>query len=307
MNFTMMRSHGPATVGKACPACSSMACETLYSISHNSDESFIYLCKSCSLKFLHPLILSERNDRQMDSIVDAELFSSKLLQKLHKCLIVGREIKKVQTLLGRRYFSLLDIGCGTGLIAAMWAEQGAEVTGLEPSANRSRFAREQRGLRVLDTFVEDLDQGETFDVVTIRHVLEHLENPRSTLDNIRSHLRTDGLLVVIVPNIDCLGRYLFGTRWSWILPWHCLFFNPRSLRRIVEQAGFHVEKLYQTPSPLWYPESFLRLFPDQSGFVRKVYGKLSLIPLLPFAPLVAAGYLTGMSDNLTLIARVAKK
>lgn len=254
--------------------------------------------------YLHPLLLAERDDRQMESVNDAELFNSPVLQRLHKLLIVDREIKAVRRLLGTRNFSLLDVGCGTGWITALWRDQGADVTGLEPSQNRRRIACDQRGLRVLDCFVEDLGQKETFDVVTIRHVIEHLENPSVILDQIRARLRADGLLIVVVPNIDCLGRFLFDTRWSWILPWHCLYFNPHSLKMLVEQAGFQVEKIYQTPSPLWYPESLARVISERGELTQRLYAKLNIFSLLPFAPLVAAGYVTGFSDNITLIARV---
>lgn len=82
-----------------------------------------------------------------------------------------------------------------------------------------------------------------------------------------------------------------------------MFFNPRSLQGIVEKAGFCVEKIYQTPSPLWYPASFLNVLPGSFELRRRFYSKLSLWALIPFAPIVATGYLTGFSDNITLVAR----
>jgi SAM-dependent methyltransferase len=232
----------------------------------------------------------------MDSVEDAELFSP-LLRRLHERLIVRPEISKVRKLLGRSDFSMLDIGCGTGWISKIWVDSAACVTGLEPSQARGSIARE-RGIRVLTCYVEDLDVSESFDLIVIRHVLEHLEQPAEILRRLHSRLNPGGLLLIIVPNIDCIGRKLFDTNWTWVLPWHCNFFNPQSLRSLLQLTGFEPVNMYQTPSPLWYPESFVRKFPWAKGLLGT-----NLFSMLLFAPLVAAGMLVGMSDNLTVIAK----
>jgi len=306
MSIEMRRVRGGIGGIATCPSCHNEVNSFNYRVDYESGESFIYKCPFCDLMFMYPLMLSELTKRPMESVDDADMFNSSVLKRLHEQLIVKKEIAVARALLGRHNFSLLDVGCGTGWISAIWRDLGADVTGLEPSASRRRIARERHGIRVLDSFVEELGSEESFDVVTIRHVLEHLENPLEALRHIHSHTRHDGLLVVVVPNIDCLGRFLFDTRWSWILPWHCLFFNPRSLQGLVERAGFKVENVYQTPSPLWYPESFFRVLPGSSELRERFYARLNIWALLPFAPLVAAGYLSGFSDNITLIARACR-
>jgi SAM-dependent methyltransferase len=233
----------------------------------------------------------------MDSIDDAELFNSSLFQSLHNKLIVTPEISRVQKLLGCKDFSMLDVGCGTGWIARIWADAGARVTGLEPSAARAAIARE-RGIRVLTCYAEELDDNETYDLIVIRHVVEHLEDPKAILRSFVSRLNPNGLLLVVVPNIDCIGRKIFDADWTWVLPWHCNFFNPRSLTGLLEESGFLVAKSWQTPSPLWYPESFTRKSPRLGALL-----KITPLTMLLFAPLVGLGYISGYSDNLTMIAR----
>ena len=83
-----------------------------------------------------------------------------------------------------------------------------------------------------------------------------------------------------------------------MLPWHCNFFAPQSLGTLLKNCGYDVVKSYQTPYPLWYPESFTRKFPRFGTML-----KLTPLTMLLFAPLVGLGYLSGMSDNLTMIAR----
>ena len=286
-----------------CPACDRGVTGVRYLYRVGETESEILRCPACGFMFARPLPISALEQRQMDSVADAELFNNPLLKKLHRDLVVKREIDQVKRLLGRDRFTLLDVGCGTGWTTHIWQEEGAQATGLEPSAARGKIASERYGFRVIPCYLEELASEETFDVVVMRHVLEHFADPFQVLTQVRRHLRPGGLLVVVVPNIDCIGRYLFETKWSWILPWHCNFFTPSSIARIAERAEFAPCTVYQTPSPLWYPRSFIQLLPGKDALRRKIYSRLSSLVFIPFAPLVLAGFLSGYSDNLTLIAR----
>ncbi|MBW4054799.1 MAG: class I SAM-dependent methyltransferase [Proteobacteria bacterium] len=281
----------------SCPSCGHSTESCRYRYQNDSSDSFVYHCSNCSLEFLRPLPLAEIDERQMDSIDDAELFNRSLFQTLHAKLIIAPEISRVQKLLGRTDFSMLDVGCGTGWISRIWADAGAQVTGLEPSAARAAIARE-RGIRVLSCYAEELDDDERYDLIVIRHVVEHLEDPKAILRSFVSRLNPDGLLLVVVPNIDCIGRKIFEADWTWVLPWHCNFFNPCSLTSLLEGSGFQVAKSWQTPSPLWYPESFARKFPRIGAML-----KITPLTMLLFAPLVGLGYISGHSDNLTMIAQ----
>ena len=286
-----------------CPSCNRSTGDIQYEFETHSNIIKIYHCDACGLKFARPIVLEDLSERQMDSVEDAELFDNKLLKKLHEHLIVKKEIRKVRTILGRKSFSMLDIGCGTGWTSSIWKKAGIDVTGLEPSPQRGKIAREKYDLRIIPAFVEDMPMSERFDVIVMRHVLEHMAEPRKILEKLSGHLRDGGLIVLVVPNINCIGRYLFGTNWTWVLPWHCSFFSPRSLKTLAELSGFRKVQSYQAPSPLWYPESFLRLFPSWKSARSWVYGRLSIAALMPFAPLVLFGYLVGLSDNITLIAQ----
>jgi SAM-dependent methyltransferase len=285
----------------SCPSCGHSTDSSRYVFHHEGGDSFVYNCSKCSFEFLRPLPLAQINDRQMDSVDDAELFHSGLFQSLHKKLIIAPEISRVQNLLGRTDFSMLDVGCGTGWISRIWADAGASVTGLEPSVPRAAIARE-RGILVLSCYAEELDDSERYDLIVIRHVVEHLEDPKAILRSFVSRLNPDGLLLVVVPNIDCIGRKIFDADWTWVLPWHCNFFSPRSLAHLFERCGFQVVTSWQTPSPLWYPESFARRFPRLGSLL-----KISPLTMLLFAPLVGLGYISGYSDNITMIARPLKE
>jgi hypothetical protein len=75
-------------------------------------------------------------------------------------------------------------------------------------------------------------------------------------------------------------------------------FAARSLEMLLKNCDYDVVKSYQTPFPLWYPESFTRKFPRLGSML-----KLNPLSMLLFAPLVGLGYVSGNSDNITIIAR----
>lgn len=293
-----VNKHG---IPQNCPACKATTQTIQYQYKTDSSYSFIYYCPTCTLEFLRPLPLSELTDRQMDSIDDAEMFNSSMLQYLHHHFIIKPEIKKVRKLTGKDSFSTLDVGCGTGWISELWANADAVVTGLEPSKNRANLAR-KRNIRVLSCYVEDMSTDEIFDVIILRHVVEHFEKPDAILTSLKKHLCPGGVILVVVPNIKCIGRLLFGIHWTWVLPWHCNFFTPRSLKRLLNESGYAVETIYQTPSPLWYAESFARKYERLGRYL----GNSPLAKLL-FSPIALFGTLVGFGDNLTIIARKTKQ
>lgn len=286
----------------ACPACAGANRTVRYHYYDKNREYRIFACSSCGLMFTRPAFIERLDERKMDSIGDAELFGNDLLKNLYEKFIIYREMHNVRKILGKGVLSLLDVGCGTGWITNIWRQKGFDTTGIEPSETRSQMAREKYGLKVINDFIENLPTEGKYDVITLRHLVEHLEEPGQILEKCRVLLKKDGLAVIVVPNINCIGRYVFGTKWTWVIPYHCNFFSPRSLARLLHQSGYEVINMYQTPSPLWYPESFFRML-SKSNWNEIIYRRLSLLSLLLFAPLVGLGYVLRLSDNITIIAR----
>lgn len=287
----------------ACAVCTDDTREVRYLYFHNHQEHKIYRCKTCGFMFARPMIISALADRKMDSVEDAELFNNRFLKTLYEKFIIGQEILRVRKILGKGQLSLLDVGCGTGWTTSIWRQGGFDATGIEPSPVRGKIARERYGLSIRPDYIENLNGNEKFDIIILRHIIEHLSDPYQTLLSLSTSLKPNGVMLIVVPNINCIGRYLFNTHWSWALPIHCQFFNPTALHRLVTRLGLKVLKNYQTPSPIFYPESFLRLFPNSSNVSAKLYQRLHTLALFPFAPLIILGYLMGLSDNLTVIAQ----
>ena len=291
-----LEKYTNGSVNHQCPTCDGFDSHVVYKYTYGASESFVYKCHTCSLEFLRPIVFTG-DQRKMDTTDEEGLLKKKFLRNLYKQFIVRPEISRVTKLLGNNNLEMLDIGCGTGLISEMWSEAGIKVTGLEPSQIRGEYAR-KRGIRVIPCYVEDLDSEECFDLIIIRHVLEHLENPKDILCNIKKHLKPNGILLVIVPNLDCIGRKLFDAEWAWLAPMHCNYYNPPALKRTLINADYDIFDFYQTPTPFWYGSCFKQRFP----IIGKVLQKTRLLSLATM-PIIFCGYLLNHSDNLTVFAR----
>ena len=282
-----------------CHVCDTEKVKSVYLYNYNNKSSEILRCIECGHLFLYPVPLIDLSERTMNTISDAEFSGNVTLKFLHEHFVIGREIRNVRKFIQTPNPTLLDIGCGTGWTTAIWQKNGFSVTGLEPSRERSQVAKENYGLKVINAHIEECSIPEQFDVVILRHLLEHIENPTDILKKIKSFLKPEGLLVITMPNINCIGRYLFRESWQWVLPWHLHFYTPKTLARLIKRMGYENLQLYQIPSPLWYPDSINRAL---GGKIFK-RGMPTVMSLILCAPIIFLGLILNLNDNMTLICR----
>jgi SAM-dependent methyltransferase len=144
--------------------------------------------------------------------------------------------------------SLLDVGCGDGQFLAAARDAGWRVDGIEFSPEGASRAADRLGRPIAVGDLARIRQLQgPFDVVTLWHVIEHLVDPRAMLDAARARLRSGGMLVVAVPNLDNLPMrlaYRLARRRAlplyepgWREP-HLSHFDSRTLRALLRGAGF---------------------------------------------------------------------
>jgi 2-polyprenyl-3-methyl-5-hydroxy-6-metoxy-1,4-benzoquinol methylase len=139
--------------------------------------------------------------------------------------------------------ALLDVGAYTGVFVEIAASHGWDAWGIEPSRWAVSEAR-KRGLRVIQGTTATADLPESgFDVVTMWDVIEHLADPLEELRQAYRLLRPDGLLVVHTIDIDSLFARVMGSRWPWLMEMHLYYFSQRTLRQMLEKAGFTVLRI----------------------------------------------------------------
>jgi SAM-dependent methyltransferase len=126
--------------------------------------------------------------------------------------------------------------------------QGWEVQGIDPDPAAVAYAA-TLGLDVSCSSLPEAGLPEnSFDAVTMSHVIEHVADPVELMAECRRILKPGGLLVVVTPNTKSLGRRIFRSSWyPWETPRHLMLFAPEHLRLCAARAGLKVEKL-ATPS-----------------------------------------------------------
>ena len=195
---------------------------------------------------------------------------------------------------------LLDFGCGGGGFLKRMADQGWEVTGLDAAVGAVRQIQEELGLKALVGSLPhpELPPG-SFDVVTMWHSLEHVHRPLAILREAYRLLVPGGKLVVATPNIESLPFYWFGSSWFGLdLPRHLTHFTPKTLRAMLETAGFSVDGVRMLRHSDWLRSSAkLAVAQGRSSW------RARLLRWKPAAKAVAWGcYVAGMSDCMMAVA-----
>ena len=165
--------------------------------------------------------------------------------------------------------AFLDVGCGRGVLLEEFRRRGWAAVGTQVSRTAAEAAA-RRGLDVRLGELPELDLPENaFRAVAFYHVLEHLDRPERYLRETHRLLRPDGLLVVEVPDAAGPGFRLLGSRnFCLDYPNHLYFFTARSLRELLEEAGFEVtaeSRFSLEYSPFTTLQNLLNALPGAPG------------------------------------------
>jgi SAM-dependent methyltransferase len=139
---------------------------------------------------------------------------------------------------------LLEIGCACGFLLVAARERGFSVQGVEMSAWASAYARDTYGLDVKTGSLEALNlPAASADVVVMADVIEHLVDPRRTLQYIYRVLRPGGRLLLLTPDVGSAAARMMGARWWGLLDDHYVYFSRQTLQRLLHGEGFAVERV----------------------------------------------------------------
>jgi len=151
---------------------------------------------------------------------------------------------------------LLDVGCGNGEFMAQMRVLGWDVRGVDFDAEAAAVGL-RSGLDIrLGSLSKETFPGESFDAITICHVIEHVHEPVELVRLSLSLLRPGGKLWLATPNTASLGHRYFGAHWRGLeAPRHLVLFNRRSMHELLAQAGYR-GKVFFGHSPPWAPEFY---------------------------------------------------
>jgi cyclopropane fatty-acyl-phospholipid synthase-like methyltransferase len=158
-------------------------------------------------------------------------------------LTLASKRKLVTTAVRSEAANLLDLGAGTGAFAAYMQQYGWNVTALEPdpSARQKGLELNKIQLQPVDTLFQL--PAETFHVITMWHVLEHVHRLHDYLGQLKKLLSKDGALFIAVPNYTSYDAKHYQEYWAaYDVPRHLYHFSPTSMRLLLQKHGLVVKK-----------------------------------------------------------------
>jgi len=164
---------------------------------------------------------------------------------------------------------LLDVGCGTGDFLKVAKESGWNVTGIEPNIEARKIANDKTGHSVYE--IEQLLEFEenSFDVITLWHVLEHLPKLTMHINLFKRLLKSNGVLVIAVPNFKSFDAQHYRAFWAaYDVPRHLWHFSRRSIKTLFSKFGFTVHKTI----PMLFDSYYVSLLSEKykSGFMNPI-------------------------------------
>ncbi len=264
----------------ACNLCGNETAERIGTTDRDGQPLRTVLCQSCGLVWTDPRPGSAETRKFYAEDYRLQYKSAYVPKRKHVYRETLRAIARYQEVrsLLQPDMQLLDVGCGGGFFPYVARQQGIDAQGIEPNHGFAKYAGETFGVPTNNAFFQDVDHSEeSFDLITLNHVLEHVEDPCATLGQLRKWLKTEGYLVVEVPNIEATyhapqNRFHVG---------HLYNFNPVNLEYLGAKAGLtlHASKLVTRENHihLTFKKSGLGLFRGEDYSIPGNYHRVSKI------------------------------
>jgi len=306
-------TRGPV-IFRCCPLCGGDGLAEYATVGGQPIER----CTRCTLVMLNPQpICSDETlyaeayyrgdcrikDRGQENVLDPD----RVKRRLDSCRGV---LDDIEGALGRRG-RLLDLGCGPGFLLKAAQDAGWTVAGADVSAFATAHAREQFGVRDVTTGPLEAVEfpAESFDAVTLQHVVEHFRDPIRMVQRIRQWLVPGGILCLETPDIDSGRARREGVQWTHIkVPEHLFYFNERTLTRLLSSQGFTIRAAHREVKGTGLMEAACGGADGARHFyerARNVPGFLRLVKTVRLINEFYRARVQGESDVIRLMARKA--
>lgn len=243
-----------------CKFCNHKDCNIIKDIisPHNSLKYCLYACERCGSFFFdkdqHPVSLDSLyyDLSQTRGEFPEEFVPSRSWQK---------QVLTIKKLFGGNPGSVLDMGCRTGDFL-MHFDKPTECEGIELSKHFAGIA-EKRGIKVHDDFLEKIEFTQSYDVVTLFAVMEHLESSLDFLNKLNTLVKEGGILVIMIPTHQSFKRkWLDFTGKTWHMyspPEHLNFYSRQFLDKYLSEKGFNLIHRFYTSGGMVTPFPQIKL------------------------------------------------
>lgn len=251
-----------------CPVCNSrqiseaLTCKD-YTVSQQNFA--VWECRSCTARFTQQVPDAESIGPyyQSDNYISHSDTDKGLISKLYKMArkyTLAKKVKSVEIASGLSSGSLLDVGCGTGAFLHAVQQSGWQVMGLEPDAGARSVAKKLYQLEPKDASQLYHLQAESFDVITLWHVLEHIHDLQGYFEQFNRLLKPGGTIMIAVPNYLSTDAQKYSAYWAaYDVPRHLYHFTPQSIKTLSGLHAFDVKEV----QPMWLDAFYIAMLSEQ--------------------------------------------
>ena len=251
-----------------CPSCHSEAIRpalsaTDHTVSHESFE--IWQCDSCSLRFTQDVPDAAAIGRyyRSDDYISHTNTNKGLVNRLYHLARKQTLADKYRLILSATRIQqgkLLDIGAGTGAFVAHMKQCGWEVMGLEPDETARERASTVNRVQLLDASHLYSLPPDSFDAITLWHVLEHVHDLHPYLEQLKKLIKRGGRIFIAVPNYTSYDATVYQGSWAaYDVPRHLYHFSPGAMERLLEIHDLQL----QFSRPMWYDSLYISMLSEK--------------------------------------------
>jgi 2-polyprenyl-3-methyl-5-hydroxy-6-metoxy-1,4-benzoquinol methylase len=273
------------TVEEVCPLCGNSQISSTLSVKDYSisQETFqLKKCNSCTFLFTTPVPNQDAIGRYYASDVYISHTDSnkgvieQLYQLVRKRTLAGKR-KLIASLTHREKGSILDYGCGTGAFLNEMKSHGWKTDGIEPDAGARAKAEQLIGGDIgLPNELPNLT-AQSYDAVTMWHVLEHVHDLNKTIQEVKRVLKPEGKLFVAVPNHQSFDAQHYGTYWAaYDVPRHLHHFSPETMKSLMERHGLKIV----VKKGMWFDSFYVSMLSEKYKIGKINYFKAFFIGLI---------------------------
>ena len=221
----------------------------------------IYRCVTCSHRYLNPrLKFPVAEELYANDKTASDIYTSQSQIEIdRKKYSYGIDL--IEMLLPPSTERIMDVGCGAGVFLEVARERGwKQCVGIDINHRYKSRYEDVDGVQYILSSLEDLQLelvGGDYDCITMWSVLEHIYDTQLCVERIKSLLKPNGLLFILVPNIDSLATRVIREKsptFSWK---HVSYFSPSSLRVLFERHGLVCEHVETVISEIDNVKSYL--------------------------------------------------
>lgn len=233
---------------KACPICQSADPLPFMEVPDHSvsKETFtLCRCAACGFVFTNPRPDPEEIGRYYESedYISHSNSNKGLLNRIYK-MVRNHTIRSKYRLIANEFKdrgAILDYGCGTGEFLNHMQQNAWQATGIEPDAKAREQAVGNYGLEVYKPTELQTFQTQSFSVITLWHVLEHVHDLLATMKRFNEVLQEQGLLLIAVPNRLAYESDIYKEFWAaYDVPRHLYHFSSTTMAELASRSGFEI-------------------------------------------------------------------